>query len=79
MTDVQVKIELGHRANIKGRPTKEGYTHDWTVYVRGPDQHNISHFIEKVVFHLHETFENRKRGMVHLFVNTLTFMYTLNA
>ena len=59
MTDIQVKIELGHRASIRGR---EGFTHDWTVNVQGPDQHNIAHFIEKVVFHLHETFVNPKRS-----------------
>ena len=62
MTDVQVKIELGHEALPRTKPTAEGFTHDWTVYVRGPDQTNIANFVEKAVFHLHPTFENPKRG-----------------
>lgn len=62
MTNVQVKIELGHRACRRQKDTKEGFTHDWTVYVRGPEQYNIAHFVEKVVFHLHPSFENPKRG-----------------
>jgi transcription initiation factor IIF auxiliary subunit len=51
---VQVKIELGHRASQRESPSPDGYTHDWTVYVRGPEGCNIAHFIEKVVFHLHQ-------------------------
>jgi hypothetical protein len=34
---VQVKIELGHRASQRENPSPDGYTHDWTVYVRGPE------------------------------------------
>ncbi|XP_022333430.2 uncharacterized protein LOC111130564 isoform X2 [Crassostrea virginica] len=58
---VQVKIELGHRATVKKTPSPEGFTHDWTVYVRGPENCNISYFIEKVVFNLHGSFPNPKR------------------
>jgi YEATS domain-containing protein 1/3 len=59
---VQVKIELGHRASQRESPSPDGYTHDWTVYVRGPEGCNIAHFIEKVVFHLHQSFPHPKRG-----------------
>uniref|UniRef100_A0A8C3B3C5 MLLT3 super elongation complex subunit n=1 Tax=Cyclopterus lumpus TaxID=8103 RepID=A0A8C3B3C5_CYCLU len=31
------------------------------VFVRGPEQSNIHHFVEKVVFHLHESFPKPKR------------------
>uniref|UniRef100_A0A671N5T5 Protein AF-9-like n=2 Tax=Sinocyclocheilus anshuiensis TaxID=1608454 RepID=A0A671N5T5_9TELE len=31
------------------------------VFVRGPEQSNIQHFVEKVVFHLHESFPRPKR------------------
>uniref|UniRef100_A0A8C6P7V5 MLLT3 super elongation complex subunit n=1 Tax=Nothobranchius furzeri TaxID=105023 RepID=A0A8C6P7V5_NOTFU len=31
------------------------------VFVRGPDHSNIQHFVEKVVFHLHESFPKPKR------------------
>lgn len=59
---VQVKLELGHRAQVRKKPTAEGFTHDWMVFVRGPEQSNIQHFVEKVVFHLHESFPRPKRG-----------------
>ncbi|XP_072315410.1 protein AF-9 isoform X2 [Eucyclogobius newberryi] len=58
---VQVKLELGHRAQVRRKPTVEGFTHDWMVFVRGPGQSNIQHFVEKVVFYLHESFPKPKR------------------
>lgn len=58
---VQVKLELGHKAAIRKIPTQEGFTHDWSVFVRGPDGSNVQHFIEKVIFHLHESFPKPKR------------------
>lgn len=58
---VQVKLELGHRAQFRKKPTVEGFTHDWMVFVRGPEHSNIQHFVEKVVFHLHESFPKPKR------------------
>lgn len=63
---VQVKLELGHRAQVRKKPTVEGFTHDWMVFVRGPEHSNIQHFVEKVVFHLHESFPRPKRGMLLL-------------
>ncbi|KAJ3585757.1 hypothetical protein NHX12_014476 [Muraenolepis orangiensis] len=59
---VQVKLELGHRAQVRKKPTVEGFTHDWVVFVRGPDHGNVQHFVEKVVFHLHESFPKPKRA-----------------
>ncbi|XP_017282466.1 protein AF-9 isoform X1 [Kryptolebias marmoratus] len=58
---VQVKLELGHRAQVRKKPTVEGFTHDWMVFVRGPEHSNIQYFVEKVVFHLHESFPKPKR------------------
>ncbi|XP_068781732.1 protein AF-9 isoform X2 [Struthio camelus] len=58
---IQVKLELGHRAQVRKKPTVEGFTHDWMVFVRGPEHSNIQHFVEKVVFHLHESFPRPKR------------------
>ena len=63
MMAVHVKIELGHTASIRDKPTKEGSTHNWTVFVRGSGQDCISHFIEKIVFHLDEDlYEDMNRG-----------------
>ncbi|KAL5004604.1 hypothetical protein ScPMuIL_018060 [Solemya velum] len=59
---VQVKIELGHKASVRKKPTVEGFTHDWTVFVRGQEpSRNIQHFVEKIVFHLHDSFPKPKR------------------
>ncbi|KAG8127211.1 hypothetical protein E2320_022248 [Naja naja] len=44
---VQVKLELGHRAQLRKKPTTEGFTHDWMVFVRGPEQFEIQHFVER--------------------------------
>lgn len=46
---------------LRMRTTPEGYTHDWEVFVRGVDNADIHHYIEKVVFILHDTFRNPKR------------------
>ncbi|XP_055020956.1 protein ENL isoform X2 [Boleophthalmus pectinirostris] len=58
---VQVKLELGHRAQLRKKMTSEGFTHDWMVFVRGPETGDIQHFVEKVVFRLHESFPKPKR------------------
>lgn len=63
-----MKLELGHRAQFRKKPTAEGFTHDWMVFVRGPENSNIQHFVEKVVFHLHESFPKPKRGRDPLFI-----------
>lgn len=59
---VQIKLVLGHSAQWRKKPTTEGYTHDWTVIVKGEEGHEIKHFVEKVVFYLHESFPKPKRG-----------------
>lgn len=59
---VQVKLELGHRAQLRKKVTSEGFTHDWMVFVRGPETGDIQHFVDKVVFRLHESFPKPKRG-----------------
>ncbi|KAG7456945.1 hypothetical protein MATL_G00241320 [Megalops atlanticus] len=58
---VQVKLELGHRAQLRKKVTSEGFTHDWMVFVRGPEMCDIQHFVDKVVFRLHESFPKPKR------------------
>lgn len=64
---VQVKLELGHRAQLRKKVTSEGFTHDWMVFVRGPETGDIQHFIDKVVFRLHESFPKPKRGTTEIF------------
>ncbi|ESO92345.1 hypothetical protein LOTGIDRAFT_121028 [Lottia gigantea] len=59
--NIQVTIEFGHHATFRKKPSAEGYTHDWTVFVRGPEGSKIQHYVEKVVFQLHESFSKPKR------------------
>ncbi|KAJ6654470.1 hypothetical protein lerEdw1_006891 [Lerista edwardsae] len=58
---VEVKLELGHHAQLREKPTSEGFTHDWMVFVRGPEQFEVQHFVEKVVFRLYQYSPNPKR------------------
>lgn len=58
---VQVKLEFGHNAQIRTKPTSDGFTHDWDVFVRGSEGNEIHHCVEKVVFLLHESFNKPKR------------------
>lgn len=68
---VQVKLELGHRAQLRKKVTSEGFTHDWMVFVRGPENSDIQHFVDKVVFRLHESFPKPKRGKFDNFTNEI--------
>ena len=72
---VQVKLELGHRAQLRKKMTSEGFTHDWMVFVRGPETGDIQHFVEKVVFRLHESFPKPKRGKTERYFNTNTLYF----
>lgn len=58
---VKVIFEIGHEASVRNKRTPEGFTHDWELFVRGADNTDIHYFVDKVVFHLHETFPNPKR------------------
>ncbi|EFN70907.1 Protein ENL [Camponotus floridanus] len=58
---IRITLECGHTSVLRVHSTPEGYTHDWEVFVRGVDNADIHHYIEKVVFILHNTFRNPKR------------------
>jgi len=58
---VKVFFELGHEASIRVKKTAQGFTHNWTVYVRGVDNADINCFVEKIVFRLHHSFKNPNR------------------
>lgn len=62
LQSVQIQLVLGHSASWRKKPTTEGFTHDWTVIVRGEEGQDIRHYVEKVVFYLHESFPKPKRG-----------------
>ena len=58
---------MGHRAAPKSKPDASQFTHDWTLFVRGQEGCNIQHFIERVVFYLHESFPKPRRGKVFIY------------
>jgi len=58
---VKVIFEIGHESSVKNKRTPEGFTHDWELFVRGADNTDIHFFVDRVVFHLHDTFPNPKR------------------
>lgn len=64
---VKVIFEIGHEASVRNKRTPEGFTHDWELFVRGADNTDIHFFVDKVVFNLHDTFPNPKRGKCFLF------------
>ncbi|XP_018010825.1 protein AF-9-like [Hyalella azteca] len=63
MSVVAVSIELGHTARVLQHVTKEGFTHEWSVWVRGENDRSLADIVEKVVFNLHESFKGPKRTL----------------
>ena len=41
----------------------EYHSHKWTVYLRGPENEDLSHVISKVVFNLHPSFKEAARTL----------------
>uniref|UniRef100_F1L316 Protein ENL n=1 Tax=Ascaris suum TaxID=6253 RepID=F1L316_ASCSU len=58
-----LRLFIGHKSEMLDRPTSEGHTHRWTVFVRsaGPLQFVDRSFVTKVVFELHPDFANPHR------------------
>ena len=45
----------------EGTQADEYHSHRWTVYVRDPENKDLSHVVDKVVFKLHDSFEKPVR------------------
>ena len=61
---LEIILEFGHKAVLKDVPSRLGdigYTHDWEIWVRNPNDGKIENFLEKAVFTLHPTFEPQTR------------------
>ncbi|XP_001965931.3 protein AF-9 [Drosophila ananassae] len=60
---VKVQFEIGHTSKLRSKktPHPQAFTHDWEIYVQGVNKADISAFVEKVVFLLHESFPKPKR------------------
>lgn len=44
---IRITLECGHSSVVRMRTTPQGYTHDWEVFVRGIDNAEIHHYVEK--------------------------------
>lgn len=58
---VSFPIVVGSVVLWKGDRAPEKQTHEWTVYVRGVHNEDVSDLVESVTFTLHQTFEQRHR------------------
>lgn len=63
-----ILLEIGHDASLKSKISPEGFTHDWEVFVKGQNSAEIHYYVERVVFHLHETFPKPKRGTAKIVI-----------
>ena len=55
-------IVYGNAAHALGKHADGDNTHSWTVYLRSPHNEDLSTFIRKVDFILHESFEKPVRS-----------------
>ncbi len=65
-TTASLPIVYGSIAFYLGKKADELQTHEWTLFLRGPNQHNDhlnSHVISKVVFQLHPSFAQPTREL----------------
>jgi len=60
-TAVAVPIVYGSIAIFLGKKAHETATHKWTLLLRGPNDEDLSVFISKVAFSLHESFQEPVR------------------
>lgn len=60
-------IIYGNSAVALKKPENE-HTHKWTVFVRGFNNEDISTYVRKVVFKLHESFAQPNRGTLTIFL-----------
>lgn len=58
---IKLTFEAGHSASRKTKPSKEGFTYDWELFLRGTEGNDITHFVDKIVFNLHESFPKPRR------------------
>jgi hypothetical protein len=60
--EFQVALEIGHKASTKEKVDSNGNTHTWNIFLRSGDERQIlDKFVKRVVFNLHETFNNPVR------------------
>ena len=77
-TTIACPIIYGSIAFYLGKPrNNEAATHKWSLFVRGPNDEDLTTFISKVTFVLHPSFEISERGKLSIILN-FSFMKYLN-
>mmetsp|Transcript_19591 Transcript_19591/g.28184 ORF Transcript_19591/g.28184 Transcript_19591/m.28184 type:complete len:264 (-) Transcript_19591:133-924(-) len=56
-TTIACPIVYGSMSVWMGRKAHEFATHKWTLFVRGPNDEDLSCFVSKIIFSLHPSFE----------------------
>ncbi len=62
-TTACLPIVYGSVAFYLGKKADEYQTHEWTLYLRGPNNEDLSCAISKVVFQLHPSFQQPVREL----------------
>lgn len=63
-------IVYGNVARYFGKKREEdGHTHQWTVYVKPYRNEDMSAYVKKIQFKLHESYGNPLRGEVQFLVH----------
>lgn len=57
-------IVYGNVARCFGKKREDGHTHQWTVYVKPYTNEDMSAYVKKVHFKLHESYANPNRIVV---------------
>lgn len=63
--EIHCPIAYGSIAHWFGRKADEAHTHQWTLFVRGPNGEDLTYFVSKVVFTLHPSFAQPVREIFH--------------
>lgn len=62
-SELTVPICFGSIAFPLGKKAQGDFTHEWTVYVRGPTNENLTLYIKQINIHLHSTFAQPVRTL----------------
>lgn len=55
-------IVYGNTTKALSKKMENGHTHQWTLYIRSYNDEDLSKYVRKVQFKLHESYPNPVRG-----------------
>jgi len=61
--EFRLPLVVGTVAKFLGKQAEEFASHEWTVYVRGANNEDLSHIVKRAVFDLHSTFTPPSRSL----------------